>query len=142
MIFFYDFTSGVSTNSRISQETKHIYILQNPLKKIGNASRRTSLQHPTEYPVVNHKYAQDRSDDGPSEEVMITSSRSPRPAIREYQQIDRGSPKDFPESSRGLENFKLRRRVLKSIADSDDDEIQSRQLNFNNHAMIYRVRQR
>ncbi|XP_017888602.1 uncharacterized protein LOC108630049 [Ceratina calcarata] len=117
-IFLYDFTSATSAN-KMSQETKHMYILQNAMKKPTNFTRRLS-NSTIMSPTVNRSSSiQDRSDDGNS----FDDDRV-----------------DAEFRSQNLENFKLRKRVLKSV-ENNEDPPEGKQL-FDNHAVVYRVRQR
>lgn len=104
-IFLYDFTSATSTHSKGSQETKHIYILQNAMR------RSTGLKRSS-----NSTYIQDRSDDANSLEPE--------------------------ERAQNLDNFKMRRRIVKSMDTDDEEDIPETKESFDNHALIYRVRQR
>lgn len=101
-----------------------MYILQNSLKKPLNATRKVA--NSAVLPEVNRtNYLQDRSDDGyplPSDE-------------RNYEAPDG----EF--RSQNLNNYKLRRRVLKSVQDSKETGPEGKQL-FDNHALVYRVKQR
>ncbi|XP_076240734.1 uncharacterized protein LOC143183159 [Calliopsis andreniformis] len=125
-IFFYDFTSATSMNIKSNQETKHMYILQNSLKKSLNAT--TKVTSSTVLPEVNKtSYLQDRSDDGdyslPSDDGNHGQSEG------EYR-------------SQNLNNFKLRKRILKSVENNMEDSAPEGKQLFDNHALVYRVKQR
>nr|XP_031841336.1 uncharacterized protein LOC116430855 [Nomia melanderi] len=132
-IFLYDFTSATAVNSKVNQESKHMYILQNALKKPTNVTRKFSnsthlpkLDHSTTNPV----YIQDRSDNGNSGNFLP------------YYDADNHKTSDPELRSQNMHNFKLRKRVLKSVEGSaDESSVESKQL-FDNHAAVYRVRQR
>ncbi|XP_066594949.1 uncharacterized protein [Prorops nasuta] len=142
-IFLYDFTSATSANSKMSQETKHIYILQNALKKSSNGP--TKLLNSTSFAEARINgsgssiFMQDRSDDEKETESSLYIKREERAEARSdtiYQE---------PETkSQNLHNFKLRKRVLKSIENvkDEEEEVPEGKQFLNNHAMVYRLRQR
>ncbi|CAK9831608.1 hypothetical protein ANTRET_LOCUS8571 [Anthophora retusa] len=130
-IFLYDFTSASSVNSKLNQETKHIYILQNALKKSSNFTKKFA-NYSTVSPEVNRTssiYIQDRSDN--------EDYGNPFP----YDETGNQKVPDAELRSQNLNNFKLRKRVLKSVENKPDDVAEGKQL-FDNHALVYRVRQR
>lgn len=141
----YDFTSATSVNSKINQETKHIYILQNALKKSPNVARKSANSTILPEAVVNRTDnfpMEDRLDDenledlnatpvqrNVTDDMMPAESRIVRPSGPEMR-------------AQNLQNFKQRKRMLKSMEDmKEDEEPESKQL-FDNHAIVYRVRQR
>ncbi|XP_054001991.1 uncharacterized protein LOC128888851 [Hylaeus anthracinus] len=127
-IFLYDFTSATSLNSKVNQETKHIYILQNALKKQSNITRKfSSSTLLPEVNISNPTYIQDRSDNENGNPLL-------------YDETDKAP--DAELRSQNLNNFKLRKRVLKSIENSKDQPAPEGKQLFDNHALVYRVRQR
>ncbi|XP_050455840.1 uncharacterized protein LOC126853832 isoform X1 [Cataglyphis hispanica] len=134
-IFMYDFTSATS-NSKINQETKHIYILQNALKKSPNLMKKsansTSLSEAMAR-QTNALYMQDRSDDERYDDFMQNATSD----------VMMDETMGGPEMrAQNLHNFKHRKRVLKSVEDTrENEEAEAKQL-FDNHAIVYRVRQR
>ncbi|XP_076754809.1 uncharacterized protein LOC143425692 [Xylocopa sonorina] len=129
-IFLYDFTSAASLNSKLNQETKHMYILQNTLRKPSNLTKK--LFNSTVPPVANETssiYIQDRSD---NEDYGN---------LPPYDEIGVRKAADAELRSQNLDNFKLRKRVLKSVENNVDEAAEGKQL-FDNHAVVYRVRQR
>lgn len=131
----YDFTSATS-NSKINQETKHIYILQNALKKSPNLMKKsanfTSLSEAMAR-QTNALYMQDRSDDERYDDFMQNATSD----------VMMDETMGGPEMrAQNLHNFKHRKRVLKSVEDTrENEEAEAKQL-FDNHAIVYRVRQR
>ncbi|XP_044595701.1 uncharacterized protein LOC123272766 [Cotesia glomerata] len=117
-IFIYDFASGAVASSKVSQETKHVYILQNPLKKPNYLKKSAQID----------AELQDRSDFDGNISYVDASGR-------------RGSiDLDIPEvRSQNLENYKLRKRMMDS-EDNVEEKIESKEV-VNNHAVVYRVRQ-
>ncbi|XP_018402062.1 PREDICTED: uncharacterized protein LOC108779194 [Cyphomyrmex costatus] len=140
-IFMYDFTSATSGNSKINQETKHIYILQNALKKSSNLSKKpinsTSL-YETMVNRTSDLLMEDRSDNenyGNFIQRNVTGD-----IISAETRIVTASGPEM--RAQNLHNFKQRKRMLKSIDDANEnEESESKQL-FDNHAIVYRVRQR
>ncbi|XP_043523508.1 uncharacterized protein LOC122535769 [Frieseomelitta varia] len=127
-IFLYDFTSASSVNSKLNQETKHMYILQNALRKPSNFTKK--LFNSTVSPEVNRissTYIQDRLDNDGN--------------LFPYDETSDRKVADAELKSQNLDNFKLRRRVLKSAESKVDEPAEGKQL-FDNHAIVYRVRQR
>ncbi|XP_072764591.1 uncharacterized protein [Anoplolepis gracilipes] len=137
-IFMYDFTSATSGNSKINQETKHIYILQNALKKSPNFTKKPA--NSTILSEAIHRtdtfYMEDRSDDEKYDDFMQRNATSD-------VMIDETSMMGGPEMrAQNLHNFKHRKRVLKSVEDArENEEAEAKQL-FDNHAIVYRVKQR
>ncbi|XP_076394639.1 uncharacterized protein LOC100879805 [Megachile rotundata] len=126
-IFLYDFTSATSVNSKLNQETKHIYILQNALKKPPNVTKK--FYSSTVSPEVNSTNIriESRSDnENPGNPFL-------------YDETDEYKAADAEIRSQNLNNFKLRKRVLKSV--ENNEEAEGKQL-FDNHALVYRVRHR
>ncbi|XP_050485602.1 uncharacterized protein LOC126871164 [Bombus huntii] len=127
-IFLYDFTSASSVNSKLNQETKHMYILQNALKKPSNFTKK--LFNSTVPPEMNRTssiYIQDRLDNDGN--------------LFLYDETTDQKVTDAEFKSQNLNNFKLRKRVLKSVENKVDESAEGKQL-FDNHAIVYRVRQR
>ncbi|XP_067204577.1 uncharacterized protein [Linepithema humile] len=140
-IFTYDFTSATSGSSKMNQESKHIYILQNALKKsphllkkyanstiLSGTINRTddlSIEERLGDVNLNENFMQENttSDMTPAESRI---TKSIEPEMR----------------AQNLHNFKHRKRVLKSVEDEkENEEPEGKQL-FDNHAIVYRVRQR
>ncbi|XP_058795650.1 uncharacterized protein LOC131666771 [Phymastichus coffea] len=137
-IFLYDFTLSASVNSKMSQETKHIYILQNSFRKPTlNATRRSSVTlAPTIY-IVNSSHAtgfEDRSDDEKNTEYKQEEVDNPVIETRTQREAQEG-----PESKmQNLQNFKFRDRMLDRTP--DEIELSDRPKSIiQNHAMIYRA---
>lgn len=133
----YDFTSATSGHSKINQETKHIYILQNALKKSPNFIKKSANSSILSEAMVRQTdtlYMEDRSDDEKYDDFMQRNATSD-------VMIDEtmGEPE---MRAQNLHNFKHRKRVLKSVEDArGNEEAEAKQL-FDNHAIVYRVRQR
>lgn len=141
-IFTYDFTSATSGNSKMNQETKHIYILQNALKKSSYPSKKytssTSLSEARINRTDDLSMESRLGDDDLNESFIqenTTSDMTPAES-RITKSIE-------PEMrAQNLHNFKHRKRVLKSVEDEkENEEPEGKQL-FDNHAIVYRVRQR
>ncbi|KAG7208602.1 hypothetical protein KM043_014811 [Ampulex compressa] len=140
-IFLYDFTSATSTAGKVSQETKHIYILQNALKKASNSTKKAAN------PIFQDGAAnrtdlsrmQDRSDiESFGKYLQREKSEDLTPIESRVRDVNN------PEiRSQNLNNFMLRKRVLKTSAESKlhDEDPEGKQL-FDNHAVVYRVKQR
>ena len=65
-IFLYDFASTASNDSKINQETKHIFILQNVLKNKPSSiptKTNSTLQNADSKQRSNIHFIQDRSDE-------------------------------------------------------------------------------
>ncbi|GAB1859428.1 hypothetical protein CAJAP_00507 [Camponotus japonicus] len=139
-IFMYDFTSATSGNSKMNQETKHIYILQNALKKPPNFAKKsansTILSEATMLHQADAFYMEDRSDDEKYDDFVQGNTTSD-------VMMDEANMMGGPEMrAQNLHNFKHRKRVLKSVEDTrENEEVETKQL-FDNHAIVYRVRQR
>ncbi|XP_063973512.1 uncharacterized protein LOC135160658 [Diachasmimorpha longicaudata] len=139
VIFIYDFASGTSATSKVSQETKHIYILQNTLKKAANFSKKiTTTSQKPEIERLTTANIEDRYDNN----IKTLSF------IDDLKDVDRKEKSSDPDPieprAQSLKNFKLRKRLLES-AENDDVgreklEVEPKQL-FSNHAVVYRVRQ-
>ncbi|XP_011302372.1 uncharacterized protein [Fopius arisanus] len=136
-IFIYDFASGASASSKVSQETKHIYILQNALKKSSSLPKKipTTSQKP-EVERLSMTSIEERYDD----DIKSLSFIDPSNKSEKYGKSLEPDP--LEPRSQSLENFKLRKRLLESAESEDvgEEEIESKQL-FSNHAVVYRVRQ-
>lgn len=137
----YDFTSSTSGNSKINQETKHIYILQNALKKSLNLPKKpanTTILYEAMINRTDDLPMEDRSDDESYENLMQ------RNATGDVTPVGTRSAKaSEPEMrAQNLHNFKQRKRVLKSVEDADENEEPETEQLFDNHAIVYRVRQR
>lgn len=138
-IFTYDFTSATSANSKINQETKHIYILHNALKKSPNLARKSANSTILSEAMVHQTdafYMEDRSDDEKFGDFMQKNATN-------NIMMDEPSITSEPEMrAQNLHNFKQRKRVLKSVEDTrENEEAEAKQL-IDNHAIVYRVRQR
>lgn len=136
----YDFTSATSGNSKINQETKHIYILQNALKKSPNISKKSNTTILYE-PTINRTAdlsMEDRSDNENYDSLM------PRNATDDIIPVETRIAKvSEPEMrAQNLQNFKQRKRVLKSVEDANENEEPDTKELFDNHAIVYRVRHR
>lgn len=136
----YDFTSATSGNSKINQETKHIYILQNAFKKSPNISKKsnTTILYETAINRTADLSMEDRSDDENYDSLM------PRNATDDIMPVETRIVKaSEPEMrAQNLQNFKQRKRVLKSVEDANENEESETKELFDNHAVVYRVRQR
>ncbi|XP_011505907.1 PREDICTED: uncharacterized protein LOC105368573 isoform X2 [Ceratosolen solmsi marchali] len=136
-IFLYDFASTASINSKVNQETKHIYILQNSLKKANNGTLRKSgvTLAPTIY-IVNSSHAsilEDRLDDDHNlvyKDIESLRSRS------ENLTVDDLKPRSPNLLSIKIPNGKLDRLQYRNEASRNQQD----QGTIDNHAMMYRVR--
>ncbi|KAL0099049.1 hypothetical protein PUN28_020238 [Cardiocondyla obscurior] len=141
-IFMYDFTSATSGNSKINQETKHIYILQNALKKLPNLSKKPANSTILYDAMINRTddllSMEDRSDDENYESLMQ------RNATGDIMPSEtRIAKANGPEMrAQNFHNFKQRKRVLKSVEDANENEEPETKQLLDNHAIVYRVRQR
>ncbi|XP_078050710.1 uncharacterized protein LOC144477118 [Augochlora pura] len=130
-IFLYDFASATAVNSKVNQESKHMYILHHALKKPTNATRR--FANGMDVLSSNHSDhqvpLQDRSDNGNGGNIFPYSGVDNQLADAELR-------------SQNLNNYKLRKRVLKSVERSGDEPAAEGKQLFDNHAAVYRVRQR
>jgi len=136
----YDFTSVTSGNSKINQETKHIYILQNALKKSSNLSRKSTNSTILNEAMINRTddlSIEDRSDNEEYESFMqqnATDDMSIETHIAKTSE---------PEMrAQNLHNFKQRKRMLKSVENANGNEEPEIKQLFDNHAIVYRVRHR
>lgn len=105
-----------------------MYILQNALKKPSNFTKK--LFNSTVPPEMNRTssiYIQDRLDNDGN--------------LFLYDETTDQKVADAEFKSQNLNNFKLRKRVLKSVENKVDESVEGKQL-FDNHAIVYRVRQR
>ncbi|XP_034948994.1 uncharacterized protein [Chelonus insularis] len=137
-IFIYDFASGATTASKVSQETKHVYILQNSIKKPSYLTKKSTTISPLpQSQKLTSLAIEDRSD---VDENLSYIDLSP---------TVNNDNKNFYEDnlemkSQNLSNFKLRQKFLnsqnKEEEEADEDKIESKQL-IKNHAVMYRVRQ-
>jgi hypothetical protein len=138
----YDFTSATSVNSKTNQETKHIYILQNALKKSSNFAKKSTNSTILPQAMVNRTddfLMEDRSDDENYEnhDAILMQRNDMMPAESRIMK-----PSEPEMRAQNLQNFKQRKRMLKSMEDvREDEESETKQL-FDNHAIVYRVRQR
>lgn len=142
----YDFASSASISSKVSQETKHIYILQNNLKKQQQnaANRRSTVTvTPTIY-VVNSSQTtipilEDRSDDDriavyKDEEKVEGKETSAETRTQRMAVIEE------PESrTQNLKNFKLRNSMLNRRQQDEEEPMRQQKQMMDNHAMIYRM---
>ncbi|XP_076642242.1 uncharacterized protein LOC143353063 [Halictus rubicundus] len=134
-IFLYDFASATAANSKVNQESKHMHILQHPLKKptSANVAKKffnSTYASETNYSTSDPVYIQDRSDDGNTGNIYP------------YYGADNNKVSDAELRSQNLNNYKLRKRVLKSVErNGEESPAEGKQL-FDNHAAVYRVRQR
>lgn len=127
-IFIYDFASGAVASSKVSQETKHAYILQNPLKK-PNYLKKTTTAEPEVDRLVSD--IQERSDYDGNISFVDTKPLN----------TGRSGDLELPEMrTQNLENFKMRQRMRNSEDDDVEEKIESKEI-VNNHAVVYRVRQ-
>lgn len=128
----YDFASATS-NSKVNQETKHIYILQNALKKSPSLSKKPTSSTILSEAIVNQT------------DIVPVEGRSSEDADSENStQQNAMGDLTLPAESRAqnLHNFKQRKRVLKSVEDDKEDEESEAEQLLDNHAIVYRVRQR
>ncbi|XP_014606012.1 PREDICTED: uncharacterized protein LOC106787828 [Polistes canadensis] len=136
-VFLYDFTSATSSN-KISQETKHIYVLQNALRKGPTVSKKAidpkTTSETTVLPIENYSYDENTED-------ILSHQNETSDQVTEEASMEHMI--EAESRSQNPSNFKLRKRLLKSIDDRNDEEDgpENKQL-FNNHAMIYRIKQR
>lgn len=140
-IFTYDFTSATSASSKMNQETKHIYILQNALKKSFHLSKKyANFTIPSEA-TINRTHdlpIEDRLGDVNVNESFMEESTTSDMMPAESRITNSLEPE---MRAQNLHNFKHRKRVLKSIEDErENEEPDGKQ--FDNHAIVYRVRQR
>ncbi|XP_020294556.1 uncharacterized protein LOC109860099 isoform X2 [Pseudomyrmex gracilis] len=141
-IFMYDFTSVTSGNSKINQETKHIYILQNALKKSINLSRKSAnstIPFDAAINRANNLSIEDRSDDEGYEGFMQQQNATGDMLPVETRIV---IPSEPEMRAQNLHNFKQRKRVMKSVEDANENEEPEAKQLFDNHAIMYRVRQR
>lgn len=136
----YNFTSATSVNGKVNQETKHIYILQNALKKSPNLSRKLANSTTLSQATVNQTdwTMENRSDEdyeAYSTQLNVTAdSTSPE---------TRSSKSDEVESrAQNLQNFRQRKRMLKPVEDAKVNEEPEAEQLFDNHAIVYRIKQR
>lgn len=137
----YDFTSSTSGNSKINQETKHIYILQNALKKSSNPPKKptnTTIQYEAMINRTDDLSMEDRSYDESYENLMQRNATGD--IMPAETRIAKASEPEM--RAQNLHNFKQRKRVLKSVEDADENEEPGTKQLFDNHAIVYRVRQR
>ncbi|XP_036144315.1 uncharacterized protein LOC105828814 [Monomorium pharaonis] len=140
-IFMYDFTSVTSGNSKFNQETKHIYVLQNALKKLPNPPKKSNS---TILPEVRFNRTddlpmEDRSDDE-NYENLVQRNATDDIALPFETGIAKANGPEM--RAQNLHNFKQRKRVLKSMEEADENEEPEAKQLFDNHAIVYRVRQR
>jgi len=141
----YDFTSATSVNSKINQETKHIYILQNALKKSPNLAKKSTNSTILPEAMINRTddfFMEDRSDDENYEnhDAILMQTNVTDDIMPAENRIMKLSEPEM--RAQNLQNFKQRKRILKSMEDiRRDEEPETKQL-FDNHAIVYRVRQR
>ncbi|XP_011171486.2 uncharacterized protein LOC105204120 isoform X1 [Solenopsis invicta] len=139
-IFMYDFTSATSGNSKINQETKHIYILQNALKKLPippKKSANSTIMYAARTNRTEDLSMEDRSDDENYESFVQHNTTD----LMAFE--TRVAKASEPEMrTQNLHNFKQRKRVLKSVEDANENEEPEAKQLFDNHAIVYRVRQR
>lgn len=137
----YNFTSATSANSKVNQETKHIYILQNALKKSPNLSRKSAnLSTILSEANINQTdwTLEDRSDD--ADVISMQRNATANDLMSAETRIMKSDEAEL--RAQNLYNFKQRKRVLKSVEDAKENvEPEARQL-FDNHAIVYRLRQR
>ncbi|KAJ8680654.1 hypothetical protein QAD02_016441 [Eretmocerus hayati] len=132
VIFFYDFTSSASITSKVNQETKHIYILQNSLRRSSNAARRSSVTQPPTIYIVNGNHTdvlEDRSDDEQNLEYRDNTLEN------RTQDVNNG---ERESRALNLSNFKARSKMLDR--QNEDSDLQGKQA-INNHAMAHRMEQ-
>lgn len=136
----YDFTSATSGNSKINQETKHIYILQNALKKLPippKKSANSTIMYAARTNRTEDLSMEDRSDDENYESFVQHNTTD----LMAFE--TRVAKASEPEMrTQNLHNFKQRKRVLKSVEDANENEEPEAKQLFDNHAIVYRVRQR
>ncbi|XP_044020733.1 probable WRKY transcription factor protein 1 [Aphidius gifuensis] len=141
-IFIYDFAAGASASSKVSQETKHIYILQNALKKSNYLTKKTTTTT-TLTPLLSSDL-QKRSDDDVQQLGFIDNDddNNNNNNNNNNDEKKRNFDIDLPEMrGQSLENFKLRKKLLQpNEVDEGDGEVEVKQT-VKNHAVVYRVKQ-
>lgn len=108
------------------------------MRKVPSVSKKTIDSKTSFETTINP--IEDRSDDDKIDEKLIHQNET------SDQITDEASVEQLIEAesrSQSPSNFKLRKRLLKSIDDFNDEEDvpENKQL-FDNHAMFYRVKQR
>ncbi|XP_032670408.1 uncharacterized protein LOC116843771 isoform X3 [Odontomachus brunneus] len=141
-IFMYDFASATSANSKVNQETKHIYILQNALKKSPNLSRKSVNSTILPEAIVNQTdtlLAESRSSDDANYKNSTQQNSIVDLTLPESRIMRSG---ELESRAQNLHNFKQRKRVLKSVEDDKENAGPEGKQLLDNHAVVYRVRQR
>jgi hypothetical protein len=124
----------------LNQETKHIYILQNSLRKSNNGTLRKSgvTLAPTIY-IVNSSHSnilKDRIDDDRNLEYKENIT------VENFDPETRTQPipvDDLEPKTRNIQTFKIPDRDEDRLRDINVISTQD-QRRIGNHAMIYRVR--
>ncbi|XP_048509645.1 uncharacterized protein LOC105689530 [Athalia rosae] len=141
----YDFTSGAMVTSHGAKETKHIYILQNALKRPISISKRTTTTTLSPSYLDGNKTElikmEDRSDGNYDGEEILDSAEGIEDQIASESRLTTGPRTDLESRSQNLNNFNLRKRLLSMDEDESEEKVRGKQL-FDNHAMVYRLRQR
>ncbi|EFN75121.1 uncharacterized protein LOC105191640 isoform X2 [Harpegnathos saltator] len=142
-IFMYDFTSAMSANSKVNQETKHIYILQNALKKSPNLSKKSvnfstilpqAIVNQTDIPAVKSRASDNAEHESPAQRNGTIDLTLPESRIMRSGELE--------SRAQNLHNFKQRKRVLKSVEEDKENEGSEAKQLLDNHAIGYRMRQR
>ncbi|XP_046436239.1 uncharacterized protein LOC124188018 [Neodiprion fabricii] len=140
----YDFTSGATVPNQGAKETKHIYILQNALKKPVTPYRKTTTTVST--PVYNGSKTElskmeDRSDLNYEREDITGDSEELEDQIASETRSIAFTKPDPEFRSQNLNNFNLRQKLLSMDQDESEEKVREKQL-FDNHAMLYLLRRR
>lgn len=139
----YDFASATSANSKVNQETKHIYILQNALRKSPNLSRKSAnstilpeaIVNQTDILSVEGRNSHDAGyENSTQRNALVDLASLPESRIMRSGELE--------SRAQNLHNFKQRKRVLKSVGDDKENEGPEAKQLLDNHAVVYRVRQR
>lgn len=141
-IFMYDFASATSANSKVNQETKHIYILQNALKKSPSLSKKVTnftilpeaIVNQTDILSVEGRSSNDANYESPTRRNGTFDLTLPESRIMRSGELE--------SRAQNLHNFKQRKRVLKSVEDERENGMPEAKQLLDNHAIVYRVRQR
>ena len=130
----YDFASSASNDSKINQETKHIYILQNTLKRSSNISKKSepSVLSMNGYNRSSMQVMQDRSDKS-NQFLMDQADWRTKPIHTVSVKGEMG-----PENSR---NFQINNEIMNMTDENEKKDFEVRPL-FNNHALIHLMKER
>lgn len=123
---------------------KHVYILQNALKRPVSPFQKTSTTaSPPNFKSNRTEILgmEDRSDRRYDEDDNISDSEELEDQITSetHSIIMAKSNPEF--RNQNMDNFNMRKRLLSMNEDESEEKVQGKQL-FGNHAMVYRLRQR